>query len=612
MTPNLLVAEIAVLRRLPRTAHIFDYTFQNTLKLQPGDLVEVPLRNAKNLGVVINLKKQSTFKNLKPINKLVAPAWFTLQQIKLHQKIADYYGVALGSSLLLSFFIKPLKKSTSATSLFNKNKLYNKANTTLINFSNPTSKLEVLKKLINQVLTRKQSALLLVPTKAQANNLAQKLTEFKPIIFTADLKTSAIRQIYNQIISGEPSLLIGTRSALFLPFPNLGGVIVSDPIDINFKQYDQNPRYAAVDVAKWLAELHHAPLAYVSSNNPLELWFEYHNQVGAIKNLKSSSETNTTLVDLRHDRAKNFTLSDTLIEQINDALKNNGQIFLYLNKLGDATSITCRDCGYTARCSKCDRALVFQAESNKLICYHCQTTTNSPLPCPKCRGLNIKFLSGGLGNLSKEIKKLWPSVKLITIQSDDENVVDKIADAKIIISSQPSPADLDFSQVNLIGVILADITLKLPEFRATEITWTTLRGFQASGAKQLTIQTYSPEHYVLQSIYHNQSSTFYNQELLERTKFKYPPLTELLRLTCQNTSEIVARQEILELKKILQTNLPREVNLTGPYPDYFKQVRGRFRFHLLLRYSEKTPIEKLWPYLPPEVIIDRNPYYVLS
>ncbi|MEK7496586.1 MAG: primosomal protein N', partial [Patescibacteria group bacterium] len=499
-----------------------------------------------------------------------------------------------------------------ATSLFNKNKLNKKANTTLINFSNPTSKLEVLKKLINQVLTRKQSALLLVPTKAQANNLAQKLTEFKPIIFTADLKTSAIRQIYNQIISGEINLLIGTRSALFLPFQNLGGVIVNDPADINFKQYDQNPRYSVIQVAKWLAELHSAPLAYVSASNPLELWYEYYKQAGAIKNLKSYNETNTTLVDLRHDRAKNFTLSDTLIEQINSALKNSGQIFLYLNKLGDATGVTCRDCGYSARCQICDRALVFQADSNKLVCFHCQTTTNSPLPCPKCRGLNIKFLSGGLGNLSKEIKILWPDEKLANIQSDDENIVRKISEAKIIISSQPAPADLDFSQVNLIGVILADITLKLPEFRATEITWTTLRGFQTSGASKLTIQTYSPEHYVLQSIYHNQPSTFYNQELLERTKFKYPPLTELLRLTCQNTSEIVARQEILELKKILQTNLPREVNLTGPYPDYFKQVRGRFRFHLLLRYSEKTPIEKLWPYLPPEVIIDRNPYYVLS
>lgn len=257
--------------------------------------------------------------------------------------------------------------------------------------------------------------------------------------------------------------------------------------------------------------------------------------------------------------------------------------------------------------------MVWEARQNILTCFHCATRSAVPLPCPKCRGTEIRYLGTGLSKLEAEVSHRWPGSKPILLEGEvAPEQARAAASAPIVIGSRAAWRYLNLADFTLIALVQPDSELSLPEFRAAEEVWQTARYFLASGAREVWAQTYRPEHHVWQSLVNSDLKRFYEAELKQREQYHYPPFGSLVRFTVQDMSEREALKQARALKTTLQPKLKSGVELSGPYPDYYKQVRGRYRFHLLLRYQRGFNPETLWSVLPNDVIIDRHPRTVLS
>jgi primosomal protein N' (replication factor Y) len=209
-----------------------------------------------------------------------------------------------------------------------------------------------------------------------------------------------------------------------------------------------------------------------------------------------------------------------------------------------------------------------------------------------------------------EIKKVWPKVRLSVLEGEASDASPGLSSAQIVLGSRAAWRHLNFSDFELAAALLPDTELSLPEYRAVESTFATMRFLATSGPKRLLVQTYRPEHYVWQSM--GQSlRRFYQAELAERTTYAYPPFTQLVRLTCEHSDERIALTEAKGVARTLSSTLPPGVTFTGPYPDYYQQVRHRYRFHLLLRYQRSFKPETLWAKLPDGILIDRHPWSIL-
>ncbi len=614
MAIELQYAEVTLLQRAPRLRHYFDYAVPNGLPVKVGDGVEVLFRKTSVLGIVTKLKSQTTVKvALQPINKVVAVGLVTPAQLKLSQHVAEYYGVAWGASLELCVPVRPgprspLKPAVSASVAKTKSTALKPL---VVTFDTVADRVILVQQLVQQVIKRDQQVLVLVP---EVNYLEcwQQTLGASAIIYRADLKPTELRAVWQAVQSGEALIIIGTRAALFLPYQNLGGIIIDYAANANYKQWDQNPRYDSLAVAEYLANIFSASLAYISPAPPIELWQRIERGEFTHKVLAGVG-AQFSLIDRSGETfSKEIHLLSLELEQrIDESLQNHQPVYLYLNRYGTATAVMCTDCKYISRCTICKRPMVWNSGANNLNCYHCNTKALAPVPCPQCHGIHIKYLGGGVSRLAQEVRGRFLEARVVTIEDTrGDDFKQQIDAADIVIGSRAVWRWVDFTRIGLVGMVEPDTELMLPEFNATEELWQTIRYFVSSGARYVVAQTYRPEHYVWQGA--TTIKNFYQQELPQRVAFKYPPYKQLLRLTMQNSNE----RECLKIARIvrqkLEGNIPSVVELVGPYPDYYKQVRGRYRFHILVKYPITFDPTTLWPLLPDEVIIDRNPISVLS
>lgn len=618
MTEYTKIAEVVLLQRLPRLARVFDYTLPFMIKAEVGDLVHVPFRKKITKGVIVKTKRYTEIKSgLLAIDSLLVKHFVSNSQIKLSERAAKHYGVSWSSSMLLCSPILPNRRfAPLLTNNSPVNKTPKKQNKPLtIVFEKNTERQQIIKSLAQKVISRQQQLLILVPELNYIEPWFEILTKsYKVATFSSKDTLKIQRQTWEEVRSGQAQIIIGTRAALWLNFYNLGGVVIDYAENENYKQYDQNPRYSSLEIAKWLAKLNNTSLALLTPAPGLTEWWQAQQKHSVWKKLNTLTHK-IKLVDLAAERqgGNHSIISYELHESIETSLGRHKQIYLYLNRRGFATIVTCRDCGYTANCPTCERSLVWNEKLNQLNCYNCNIKQPIPLPCPKCSGVNLRYLGGGLEKLADEVKKTWPKVKFITLEGEvDTETQNKITDAQIILGSRAAWRYLNFSKIDLVGVILPDAELSLPEFRAAESIWQTMRFFITNGVNQLIIQTYRPEHYVWQSLIKNDLNLFYQNELKERAKYQYPPFSNLIRFTTQAVTEKEALVQARQMRGKIMDQITKDATLVGPYRDYYKQVRGRFRFHLLLRYQREFNPEKLWPFLSDDILIDRHPYNVLS
>ena len=417
---------------------------------------------------------------------------------------------------------------------------------------------------------------------------------------------------WRRIRDGEFDVIIGSRSAIFAPQPDLGLIVIDEEHEWNYKQHDKSPRYHARDVAIKLAELTGAVVILGSATPDVETF--YHAQIGDYHLLElpervtpseGSALPQVEVVDLRQElKAGNRSLfSRSLLRAMAKAVTNEEQVILFLNRRGAATFIQCRSCGFVLRCKRCEVALTYHLAQDVLVCHQCNYRTSVPQICPQCLSRRIKFLGIGTQKLEQETGFTFPQARLLRWDRDvtqrrysHEEILGKFRahEADILIGTQMIAKGLDLPLVTLVGVISADTGLNLPDFRAGERTFQLLsqvagRAGRGSLGGQVIIQTYSPEHYAIKAAAKHDYAFFYDKEITYRRQLHNPPFSQLASLVYSHTNEALCQREAGRMKRLLieerDSRGIADLSLIGPAPAFIRKLRGRFHWQIILRGS---------------------------
>jgi len=414
---------------------------------------------------------------------------------------------------------------------------------------------------------------------------------------------------WHRIRRGEFDVVIGSRSAIFAPQPDLGLIVIDEEHEWTYKQ-DNSPYYHARAVALKLAGLTGAVVLLGSATPDIDSFYKAQN--GEYKLITLPERVVPTagaplprveIVDMREElKAGNLSIfSRSLSHAINGAVAAGEQVILFLNRRGAATFIQCRSCGFVLRCRRCEVPLSQHIVGNVLICHQCGYKTPVPQVCPNCSRPRLKFLGAGTQKLEQETRYAFPRARQLRWDSDvitgkmsHEVVLKQFRDrqADILIGTQMVAKGLDIPAVTLVGVVSADTSLNLPDFRAGERTFQLLsqvagRAGRGPSGGRVIIQTFSPDHYAIQAAARHDYVSFYEQEIAFRRQLHNPPFTQLARLVYTHTNEAVCQREAEEMKQRLLAEMAARgiggVDIVGPAPAFIRRLRGRFRWQLVLR-----------------------------
>jgi primosomal protein N' (replication factor Y) len=417
------------------------------------------------------------------------------------------------------------------------------------------------------------------------------------------------------IMEGNCDVVIGPRSALFAPLPNLGLIIIDEEHEWTYKQEDKSPRYHARDVAIKLAQLSDAVVILGSATPDIGSFHKAQQGEYQLVELKEritprgySPLPGVSIVDLREElKAGNTSLfSRSLLAAMKETLAQGEQIILFLNRRGTATFVRCRNCGFVFRCPRCSIALTYHSVEKKLICHRCRYSVPIPQSCPRCFRRNLRFLGIGTQRIEEGIRHFFPEARLLRWDRDvitgryaHEELLNNFRDHKadVLIGTQMIAKGLDLPQVTLAGVISADTGLNFPDFRSSERTFQLLcqvagRAGRGVKAGKVIIQTYSPDNYIIEAAARHDYLGFYYKEIDYRRRYNYPPFSQLVRLVYSHTNEELCRREAERVYRLILDERAREdmvsFNMIGPVPAFAFRARGRYRWQLFLRGPDST------------------------
>jgi primosomal protein N' (replication factor Y) len=479
-----------------------------------------------------------------------------------------------------------------------------------------SGKTEVYLQALAETVRRGKRSIVLVPEIALTPQTIERFAARFPnrvAVLHSRLSLGEQYDEWQAIRNGEFDVVIGPRSALFAPQPDLGLIVIDEEHEWTYKQQEQSPRYHTRDTAIKLAELTGATVVLGSATPDVETFHRAQRDDYVLLSLPErvtpgggTSLPRIEIIDLREElkTGNRSIFSVTLSEAIERVLDNGEQAILFLNRRGGATSIQCRNCGLVLRCRRCEAPLSYHLTEDILVCHQCNQRAQVPRTCPRCMSRRIKFLGLGTQRLERETSLAFPSARLLRWDSDvtrrkqsHQEILDRFRnyEADILIGTQMVAKGLDLPRVTLVGVVNADIGLNLPDFRAGERTFQLLcqvagRAGRGTIPGRVIIQTYAPEHYAVQAAAGHDYDVFYETEITYRRQLRNPPFTQLARLTYTNTNDAACWREAKHMERcILEERDARgiaDLNLIGPAPAFIHRLRGRFRWQILLRGSE--------------------------
>ncbi|AAW40418.1 primosomal protein N' [Dehalococcoides mccartyi] len=415
---------------------------------------------------------------------------------------------------------------------------------------------------------------------------------------------------WQRIKNGQADIVIGPRSALFAPLDKPGIIIIDEEHEWTYKQQDPQPRYHTRTVANKMAEEYGAVLVLGSATPDVDSYFKAQKGIYQLLELperltpyRGASLPKTELVDMRTELSEGnrSIFSRNLQTSIEKVLANHEQAILFINRRGGASFIQCRDCGYVAMCKSCDAPLTYHPDQENLVCHQCGRHYPNPLTCPVCGSRRIKYLGMGTQKLEEETRLAFPQARLLRWDSDvikgkntHQQIMDRFSchQADILIGTQMVAKGLDLPDVTLVGVINADISLNLPDFRAGERTFQLLAqvagraGRGISGGK-VVIQTYSPENYAIRSAVCHDYPGFYAKEIVYRQALNNPPFRKLACLVFSHLNHDFCQQQAKLMAKTLREKAEAvglgNLEILGPAPAFIQRLRGRYRYQLILR-----------------------------
>ncbi len=507
-----------------------------------------------------------------------------------------------------------------------------------------SGKTEVYIRAIEEVLSFGRQAIVLVPEISLTPQTRQRFrSRFEHVaVLHSHLSDPERHWHWRKIASGETQVVVGARSAVFAPAPDLGLIIIDEEHDNSFKQ-DIAPRYNARDVALFRAQTEKAPLVLGSATPALESWVQA--ETGKFKLVEMPRRVNdlplplVDAIDLRaefqsqHNRG---AISRPLISAMREALADGGQVILLLNRRGFSTNIQCPSCGYVLKCPDCDISLTHHREGDRAVCHYCEHEIAAPPVCPECRFNGINYAGLGTQRLESEVAGRFKDYECLRMDSDSmrkpgshEAALERFrsGEVKILVGTQMIAKGLDFPDVTLVGVINADTALHFPDFRAAERTFqlvTQVAGRTGRGKRggRVLVQTFSPEHPAIQAAMHHDYKMFAATELPLREEFGYPPYEAMIRLVVrgpqEQQTETFADHLADEIREaILENQLDGRV--LGPAAAPLAKLRGKFRFHALiqgadadeLRTAVKTAAKDIQPPDDVQFIFDVDPQALL-
>jgi len=509
-----------------------------------------------------------------------------------------------------------------------------------------SGKTEIYLRAVETILRQGRQAIVLVPeislTPQTVRRFATRFSDSLGVIHSG-LSDGERYDTWRRVRAGQIRLVIGPRSALFAPMDDIGLIVLDEEHAASYKESDRMPPYHARHVALHIAAAQNAVVILGSATPDLGTYYsaretdtihllelpqrilKHRHHVEAQKTQYGFSQVKyqpmgpgyqdvyaaglppVRIVDMRHElRAGNRSIfSRVLHKEMKSALANGEQIILFLNRRGASTFVMCRDCGTVVRCPRCDVPLTFHLKGERLNCHHCNYQQAVPDACPLCQSHRIKHFGVGTQRVERAVHQLLPAARVLRWDRDTTTekgshlaLLERLRDhqADVLIGTQMIAKGLDLPLVTLVGVISADTALRLPDFRAAERTFQLLaqvagRAGRGPRGGQVIIQTYTPEHYAIQSAARHDYAAFYAQERAFRHQMDYPPFSRLARLVRSDSNLARCRKEAQDLANLLRTSIERHrlgtLSTIGPAPCFLSRLRGRWRWQIIVRAPRK-------------------------
>jgi primosomal protein N' (replication factor Y) len=641
-----MFVEILFPQKVGKDKEILTYKIPENLTAEPGQICEVPLRNQKKKGVIAEIHQNEPSYKTKTIFGIMehAPHLGTWQ-MDLIKWMADYYFCPLFKVLKLFFPVSLIKKKTlnswmgeefSNEELKIRHELNSEQQEVLRRFKESqkrvallhgvtaSGKTEIYLHLADQELAQGRQVLMLIPEISLTPQTLQRFQDHfnqKIAVIHSQLTAKEKEQEWMSVYKQEAKIIIGSRSALFAPFQNLGLIIIDEEHEPSYKQ-DQSPRYNTVDVALQMAKLLKIKVLLGSATPSLESY--YQTSLGNFDLLeltkraqedKSLPETN--IIDLREEfKKKNFSIFSELLQQkLKEKLANQEQTILFLNRRGAASAVICRSCGYVVKCQNCDLPMTYHKKitveegifnAERLICHHCGKMEQVPHTCPNCQSPYIRYIGLGTQRVEEELQKEFSKARIIRADRDTVKKRNQFKiiynsfknhEADILIGTQMIALGLHLPKVNLVGVILADLSLTIPNFRSSERTFQLItqvagRAGRGENLGEVIIQTYLPNHYAILKAAAHDYKGFYEAELELRKGLNYPPFSKLIKLTICDKNP----QKAHDLSKKLFTNLQEldstKENQITHYPSFIPKLKNIYRWHILMNGQDPSKLLK--------------------
>lgn len=640
--------EVAPLKIVRANQHVFTYSHE--LAVNIGQLVTIPIGKGKLTGLVVKKVKKPTYAT-KSIDTILDIKPIPLNLVMTAQWISEYYSTHLATVLQTVLprgltkkrrIPKPsVKKSSRIRTNFVFNSDQKQAISQIENMTPGTAilhgitgsgKTAVYIELVKKTLQADSSAIVLVPEIALTSQLVSEFqNHFDDIILTHSKQTEAERHLAwtKALSSSKPSLVVGPRSALFIPVSNLGMIIIDEAHEPSYKQ-DQSPRYSALRVASVLAS-HSKAKVVQGSATPLVAEYYLAKQaqrpIITMQTKANPKATDSTieLIDMtkKHHFTEHRLFSNELLMQLRQNLEQGKQSLIFHNRRGSANTTLCEQCGWSAICPRCFIPFTLHADKFQLSCHICGNTARVPTSCPDCQSTDIIHKGIGTKLIESELKKLLPAANIARFDGDTANTetvesrYGELYDGTIdiIIGTQVIAKGLDLPRLNTVGVIQADAGLSMPDFGASERTFQLLaqvigRVGRGEHKNNIIVQSYQPSAPAVQLGLKQDYREFYDITIKERRRAIFPPFTYLLKLTCVYKTEAATIRNSKKLATSLRIAY-KDIAILGPTPAFYERQRDTYRWQIIIKSSRRSTLNAIANNLPPGWQYDIDPNTLL-
>lgn len=479
-----------------------------------------------------------------------------------------------------------------------------------------SGKTEIYTHLISEVLKQGNQVLFLVPEISLTTQLSDRLKKVfgkKLLVYHSKFSDSERVDIWKKLLTtNEPLVVLGVRSSVFLPFANLGLVIIDEEHEASFKQYDPAPRYNARDAALVLAGMHGSKALLGSATPSVETYYKATNGKYGLTTLSERFDGATLpdveIVDMKEMRKKkevNGILSSPLRKRIISTIADKKQAIMFQNRRGFAPVVVCDQCGWSPKCQNCDVSLVYHKNLSLLRCHYCGFSRTLPQLCPACGQNSIKIFGYGTERITEELKEQFPDTRIVRMDLDStrnkdayQEIIENFAkhETDILVGTQMVSKGLDFGDVRTVGVLNADTLLNFPDFRSNERAFNMLEQVAGRAGRRkekgaVLIQTVNPDHEVLKHVKNHDYLAYYKAEIEDRSRFAYPPFTKVINIYLKNKDALSADRGAVTLAKALRQVFAERV--LGPEKPFVSRVATWYLQSIMLKIEAGASMKKV-------------------